>query len=195
MRRYWYLASTLPYFPFGAEAPMTVSEFDELCSRLVERHDRQVLAAVPLIMEGKDAPAASASPLLREYFEWERGTRNALVLLRARSLQRDPEPWIRPGVISGDAHRAASAIHSAPDPLQAAMLFERERWIAIERLASLSAFDLDTLIAYKMKLMLAERLGRLSAERGREGFALYYQDIISAASGRAGTVLQSGAAT
>jgi hypothetical protein len=195
MKRYWYFASTLPSFPFGAPPPFSAQEFDALCERLVDKSDRELIQAAGAAVRGEYTGTIEKSPFLKAFFEWERGTRNALAMLRAREFKWDPEPWIRPGNTNTDALQAAQAIHSASDPLQAELTFERERWIAVERLSALSAFELDYILAYKIKLLIATRCISFQRDRGAEGFRIFYQDIVDAAADVASSALDTGVAT
>ncbi|SLM19771.1 conserved hypothetical protein [uncultured spirochete] len=195
MKRYWYFASTLTSFPFGAPPPISVEEFDVLCSRLVEKDEMEFIRHVEEVRTGEYSDCIEKSSFLKAYFEWERGVRNALVMLRARANKWDAEQWTRPGSISADALQAAQTVYAASNPLQAELAFEHERWDAIERLSSLSAFELDSILAYKMKLLIATRCVSFDKERGREGFKVLYQDIMNAAAGAASSALDTGVAT
>ncbi len=194
MKRYWYFASTLVSFPFGAPPPISVEEFDLLCSRLVEKSDLELIRHVEEVRTGEYSASIEKSAFLKAYFEWERGVRNALVMLRARANKWDAEQWTRPGSIGADALQTAQAVHGAPDPLQAEVIFEHERWTVIERLSSLSSFELDSILAYKMKLLIATRSASFDKERGREGFKVLYQDIVSAAAEATSSALDTGVA-
>jgi hypothetical protein len=132
---------------------------------------------------------------LKAYFEWERGVRNALVMLRAKANKWDAEQWIRPGSVGADALQSAQAVSAAPDPLQAELVFEHERWHAVESFASLSIFELDALLAYKMKLLIATRCTSFDRERGKQGFRTLYQDTVDAAAEAASSALDTGVAT
>ncbi len=195
MKRYWYFASTLPFFPFGSSPPFSAQEFDALCERFVDKRDRELIKTAEAVVRGEYKEKIEKSPFLRAFFKWERGTRNALAVLRARALKWDPEPWIRPGSTDADALQAAQAIHSASDPLQAELTFERERWNAVERLSPLSPFEIDSIIGYKIKLLIATRCISFQRERGAEGFRVFYQDIIDAAADVTNSALDTGVAT
>jgi hypothetical protein len=195
MKRYWYFASTLASFPFGAPPPLSVEEFDVLCSRFVTRRDLELVRQVEVVRRGEYVACVEYSFFLKTYFEWERGVRNALVTLRARAHKWDPAQWTRPGSVGVDALQAAQMISAAPDPLQAELAFERERWNTVEELTSLSVFELDALLAYKMKLLIATRCASFDGERGRRGFKTIYQDIVDAAAEAASSALNTGEAT
>lgn len=174
---------------------MSVEEFDILCERLVEAEDLSLLKAVELVREGDRVPGMEKSAFLAAYFEWERGIRNALVQIRARELKWPADSFMRQGIAPQLAVQAAQAVYSSPDPLQAELTFERERWNAIESLSALSAFDLDYLIAYKLKLLIATRCASFDKDKGMQGFQSYYQDILQTAPEAAGSVNDSGVAS
>jgi len=54
MKRYWYFASTLTSFPFGAPPPISVEEFDVLCSRLVEKDEMEFIRHVEEVRTGEN---------------------------------------------------------------------------------------------------------------------------------------------
>ncbi len=194
MRRYWYFASTLTSFPFGAPPPLSVEEFDVLCSRFVDQGDLALIRHVEVVRRGEYSAHIEKSSFLKAYFAWERGVRNALVMLRARASKWDAEQWTRPGSAETDALQSAQAVWTAPDPLQAELTFEHERWNTVERLTCLSIFELDSILAYKMKLLIATRCASFDRERGREGFKTLYQDIVDAAAEAASSALDTGVA-
>jgi len=195
MKRYWYFASTLASFPFGVPPPLSVEEFDVLCSRFVDKEDLELVRHVDVVRRGEYAACIERSSFLKTYFEWERGVRNALVMLRAKANKWDAEQWIRPGSVGADALQSAQAVSAAPDPLQAELVFEHERWHAVETFASLSIFELDALLAYKMKLLIATRCASFDRERGKQGFRTLYQDTVDAAAEAASSALETGVAT
>jgi len=172
-----------------------MEEFDVLCARLVEKDDLELVFHVEEVRAGEYSACIEKSSFLKAYFEWERGTRNALVMLRARANKWDAEQWTRQGSTGADALQAAQAVSATPDPLQAELVLEHERWNAIERLSSLSAFELDFVLAYKMKLLVANRCASFDREKGREGFKVLYQNIVDAAAEAASSALDTGVAT
>jgi len=192
MKRYWYFASTLPFFPFGAAAPMTVEEFDERCSRLIDKGDMALVHLVERARAGEYSAAMEASPFLRSFLRFEAGVRNALVAARAKANKWDPETWLRSGIDTVEVSQIVQAVLSAPDPLQAELALERERWNVIEQLSALSSFELDYILAYKMKLLIAIRCAAFNKERGTEEFNTLYQNILDTAADAAGSALDTG---
>ncbi|OQB94659.1 MAG: hypothetical protein BWX81_02371 [Spirochaetes bacterium ADurb.Bin110] len=194
MKHYWYFASTLTSFPFGSPPPISMQAFDELCSRMMDKSDLEILPCVEEARNGRFSAFMEKSAFLMSYFEFERGLRNALVVFRTRASKQDASQWTRPGDINPDSLKAAQAAQAASDPLQAELAIERERWNATERLSALSAFELDSILAYKMKLLIASRYASFDRNRGIQGFNILYQDIINAAVGAA-SAFDTGVAT
>ncbi len=169
MKRYWYFVSTLTSFPFGTPPPVSVEEFDVLCSRFIEKSDLGLLACAEEARKGEYSRKMKKSAFLKAYFEFERGMRNALVGLRAKAVKMDAAQWTKPGNISPEALRAAQAVQAAADPLQAELTLEHERWKTVERLTAFSFFEMDSVLAYKMKLLIATRCVSFDKDRGMEG--------------------------
>lgn len=161
---------------------MRGEEFLSLCKRHLSEADYSDVANLFSFLESAEAPAGLRSGFLSDFVAWERSFRNELARLRARQADRAEEKYIRATFRSDEAGRAASACFAAEDPYQAEILLERERWNAIERLSALSAFDIDFILAYRLKLAIAERLERLGAEAGVAGYKHLYNDILDRAS-------------
>jgi len=194
MKHYWDFASTLTSFPFGSPPPISMQAFDELCSRMMDKSDLEILLYVEEARNGRFSDSMMKSPFLMSYYEFERGLRNALVVYRTRATKQDAGQWTRPGDMNPDSLKAAQAAQSASDPLQAELALERERWNATERLSALSAFELDYILAYKMKLLIASRIASFDRNRGMQGFNVLYQDIVNAAA-EAASAFDTGVAT
>lgn len=182
MSRYWYFSATLPGLLFGAPPPMSSQEFLSLCQRNMSPGDSAEVAEAPAYLLGARAPESYRSDFLGKFVAWERTFRNELARLRARRAERNEESFVRPSPRSDEAAHVALSCFSVEDPYQAELMLERERWNAIERLSSLSAFDLDFIVAYRLKLEINARLDRLAVESGKEGYRALYGDIIGRAS-------------
>lgn len=187
MRHYWYFPATLSGLLFGAPPPISSQDFLAQCERHLASPDYLEVAAAPRYLSGDEEPGALQSSFLLTFIAWERTFRNELARLRARRLERNEETFVRPSKRFDEAARAATACFAIEDPYQAELLLERERWNAIERFSALSAFDLDFIIAYGVKLAINERLARLNKEEGGKGYKHLYGDIIGGAARTAET--------
>ena len=186
MSRYWYFSATLPGLLLGAQPPMSGPEFLALCGRLMTKEDFGEVAGALEYLKGKE-PAVFRSSFLEAFVAWEKNFRNELARLRARRSGRNEEEFLRPAERADEAGRAAASCFAVEDPYQAELILEQERWAAIERLSSRSSFDLDFIVAYRLKLAINERLGSLDAKTGSAGYEHLYQDIIGGVSSTAET--------
>jgi hypothetical protein len=171
---------------FAALPPMDEQEFLETCARTMDKEDYLEIESVSAALVSADDKVHFRSEFLDRYVSWEKNFRNELSRLRARKLGRNEEAFFRPARPADDAARSAGLCFSAEDPFQAELALERERWNAIERYSSLSAFDLDFLIAYRLKLAINQRIQRLAREAGEAGYNRLYKDILGRASSSAG---------
>jgi len=162
--RYWYFSATLPGLLFGAPSPFSDKEFLSWCKRLMSGRDYDEVSRAVESFMAKEPFSAQRSKFLRNFIAWERTLRNEL-----------------------SRGRTAAACYAVEDPYQAELFLERERWNAIERMSSLSSFDVDFLIAYRLKLAINERLERLNAKSGSAGYQHLYSDILGRASRNAET--------
>ncbi|MCE1196085.1 hypothetical protein LWX53_06265 [bacterium] len=181
MNRYWFFPATLPGLVFGSKAGMSSSEFLAQCERYLSAADYRETFDAIAALEADETPTSLGSPLLAKFADWERTFRNELSRLRARRAGARENAYARPAGRNDEAGRAAAACFAIEDPYQAELALERERWSAIDRLAPLAAFDLDFIVAYRLKLAINERLALLSAETGAAGYRRLYDDILGGA--------------
>jgi hypothetical protein len=179
--RYWFFPATLPGLVFGAKGALGGAEFLEQCRRHLSGDDYKEVAGAIAVLSADEAPSAFGSPLLTKFAAWERTFRNELSRLRAKRAGAREDANLRSSARNDEAGRAAAACFAIEDPYQAELALERERWNAIERLAPLAAFDLDFIVAYRLKLAINERLALLSAEAGAAGYRRLYDDILGRA--------------
>ena len=190
--RYWYFASTLPGFLFGSPPPIDEKEFLERCKQLVDPEDYTEIESCIDLLLAPGEPLSARSAFLGQYLAWERSFRRHLAILRAQAGGKDGSRYQTGSLsVEGAAQSAASCFGSA-DPYQAELAFERERWMAAERLSTFSTFDLDFIMSYRIKLNIACRLARLEKSRGEAGYRHLYDEIIGGAPGVVET-LSSGA--
>lgn len=184
MSRYYYFGATLPTLQFGASPPMSSSEFLRRARVHLRPDDAAVLDKAGLQSEsGLKKPTGSA--FLDRYYAWERTLRNEFVLARAHRLGRSGEKWIRPAGRDDEAARdARSIIHAVAEsatPLDLETALEAVRWALVERLRGRTVFDFESIVAYRLELLIIERLAVLTAERGESRFLPIYADLLEAA--------------
>ena len=178
MNAYWYFFATLPGLRFGASPPFSSSEFLSLCRTHLSSEDYSIVESSTSSVLKSERNATSASNLVRQYISWERSLRNELSRLRARSFGKNEEEFIRNTELSGEGTRTALNVFSVDDPLQAELFLERQRWNALEQMASGSDFRLDAIVAYRIKLDILERIGKYKGEIGSANYKSLYEEIL-----------------
>lgn len=182
MTHQYYFAATLPNLQFGMEPPMTGGEFLAGAARHLPARELEILSAVSLVPGGE---AAAASPLLRRYAVWSSSLRLELARLRAERASRP----FAPGALAdlprdANALAAARAAFDASSPLDGELELEGRRWAFVDGLSPIQTFDFDGLCAWRLKLLILERLALLTTERGETGYRAVYSAILGAYKGR-----------
>jgi hypothetical protein len=182
--RYYYFAATLPTLSFGGSPPMPSAEFLR-CGRIHLRPDDFTMLEKADVRSDPGLSEPTGSDFLDHYYAWERTLRNEFVAFRAQRLGRSGERWVRPAGRDDDAVRDARAIlHAVADsatPLDVEVALEAARWALIDRLKGRTVFDFDSIAAYRLQLLILERLAALTAERGEANFIPMYADLLAAA--------------
>ncbi len=79
----------------------------------------------------------------------------------------------------GTASAAAEAF-SKDNPLDAELLLNNARWQFIEELSAGHFFDLEFLVAYRLKLQLQERRAMFEEEKGFAAYRGLYERVLEA---------------
>ena len=184
MNRYYYFGATLPTLQFGPSPPMSSAEFLHRGRIHLRPEDLAVLERARR-QSDPELPPPTGSVLLDRYYAWERTLRNEFVSARAHRQGWSGEKWIRPAGTDDDAARdARSILHAVADsatPLDVETTLETVRWALVDRLRGRTVFDFESIVAYRLQLLILERLAALTAERGEANFLPIYADLLEAA--------------
>lgn len=180
MTHQYYFAATLPSLQFGMEPPVSGAEFLARAARYLPEAELELLSAISLAPEPEEA-SSSPSPLLRHYAAWSSSLRLELARLRAERAGRAFDP----GVLAeapqeANALAAARSAFAAASPLDGELELEGRRWAFIDGLSPIQTFDFDGLCAWRLKLLILERLALLTTERGESGYRAVYSAILAA---------------
>ena len=168
-----YLVAQLPALAFTAAPPLGVDEFGGLARRFLPAADADFLDRIRLVPpadEEERREAAAGSTVLSRFYDWETELRNEWTRLRAPKLSREAAADLRPGAPDYSARAAARAALSAASPLEGEILLERGRWDRIDALKTGHLFDLETLVAYSLQLLILHRKSAFVPDRGARAF-------------------------
>ncbi len=176
-----YLVSSLPLLFFGDPPPFTVEVFRARCAGPLGPDERRVLDRVT---EGRAEEAAH--PFAQAWVRAETQLRNEAARVRAARRGVDAAPFQRSHAgYSMAIHQAVSDAFEKPDPLEREQTLDRGRWALLDELVGQDRFGLGAVLAYALKLRIAERWAGMTGEAG----AARLEELLAAAvDGGAGAV-------
>jgi len=162
---YYYLVAGLPALSFEGSSPLSFAAFSECCRERLSQADWRGLTEL-----GRGPDHRARHPFVRAWNDLEIQLRNALVRHRAARRHLDAEPYCRPHRgHEATVDKTASEAFSKPDPLQRERALDHFRWAAAEKLAGLNMFSGRAVLAYAVRLKIAERWSTMNEDEGAAG--------------------------
>lgn len=161
---YYYFAATLPALSMEAAPPFSFTVFRGLCAQHLSPKDLNILdeAVAPMTLEPKHT-------FVKVWTEQETQLRNAVARLRASRLRRDVSAHIREHVrFDTYVEKAANEAFARENPRERELALDRFRWSQIDSIAGYDPFTLKAILAYALKLKLAERWAAFDKEKGKD---------------------------
>ena len=174
MNNYEYIIASLPSLVRGAviDTDATLAFIrGQLSSRDASALDLVLRAYSP---EGPDAEfyteaLGSRSSFVRGYFKFDLGVRNTKAGYLNRALGRDPDKdTVCLGEEEFEQKARVEEILSGTDILGREHALDDLMWEQAEELTALRVFDLDVVLSFVVRLMIADRWMRLDEASGRE---------------------------
>lgn len=157
---YYYFGASLPPLALGSPPPLALDAFREQCREQLGRRDRQALDD---LLDGRPAHGRFA----RAWQASETQLRNALARVRGSRLQRDAGPYLREhDGFDVYAEKAATEAFAQPTPLERERSLDRFRWQQLDELSRNETFSAAAILAYALKLQLAQRWATMDPETG-----------------------------
>ncbi len=165
---YYYLCASLPMLKFGEPPFLDLAGLTESCRSQLSAADFAVFSRTELEPTPVELPPAS---LAARYRDWETALRNRLVRRRAQQLGLTAEKFLReePECFP-DLELVIQNLGAQENPLERERTLNLARWRQLEQLSALHDFDLDAVLAYKLKLELLTRTVRRKNTAGLAAF-------------------------
>jgi len=163
--QYYYVITSLPYISLSEKLPIRKDDFLANCKKYLKKTDFNILESVSLFDAGENE---LPSGVIRRFFRWERGIRNALVRLRSESLDIEPDMFIRDEMADHSQVLLAEEAFNADSPLMAEEILNKARWRYLDELEFEHYFDIDRLVIFFIKLQILERIFSFDDVKGRE---------------------------
>jgi hypothetical protein len=161
---YYYLVSSLPAVSLDDPPEFTVRQFTDLCRDHLSPGDMDILTRV---LDDRSEDTDRGFP--GEWRRRETELRNTLAAERASRQNRDPDACLRPET-HFDSH-TRRGVHDAlakNDPKQTEFALDRLRWSIVEDIRGFDPFSTRSVLAYGIKLKLAERWARMDREAAED---------------------------
>lgn len=159
---YWYLVASLPTLRLGEKPPMDAAAFRAACTGHLSGEET---AAVEAILENREPAVGAASNLWNSEVQ----LRDAVVRVRAKHRGTDAARFLRPhDGFSVSIEKAVTDAFTRSNPLEQEMELDRARWTLADELALTDPFGFPGVLAFAVKVRLAERWAGLDEEKGRE---------------------------
>lgn len=160
---HWYLVASLPGLRFSEKPLMTREAFLSACSDWLSRED---LAVIEAVLENRCPPDGG---LARRWWNDEVQLRDAVVRVRAKNLKTDPARFIQ--LNEGQNLSIGKAVAEAfirENPLEQESGLDRIRWALADELTLGNAFGFPAVLAFAVKLRIAERWAKMDDAAGRK---------------------------
>ena len=163
---YEYLVASLPHLALGEPPPFSSEEFRFHCQGPLRDEDLEELI---LVLDGRASEGRSA--FSRRWFSIDAQIRNAVARARATERGVDARGYLRdhPDFDSFVA-KAVSDAYGRHNPLERERALDECRWHSLGQLALEETFGLSAVLAFAVKLQIAERWSAISKGPGRERF-------------------------
>ncbi len=162
MSKHWYLVASLPYLRFGEKPPMDVAGFRAACAGHLSTEE---IAAVEAILENRQPLAGVA----QTWWAGEVQLRNAVVRVRAKNRGTEAARFVHPHEgFSVTIEKMVADAFARPNPLEQEAELDRARWALADELAITDPFGFAAVLAFAVKLRIAERWAGLDEAAGQE---------------------------
>ncbi|MGE4488774.1 MAG: hypothetical protein AB7E95_04420 [Kiritimatiellales bacterium] len=160
MKKYWYLVASLPMLHLGEKPPMDAAAFRAACAGHLSDDET---AAVNAALENREPPAGAAV----DWWNSEVQLRDASIRIRAKNRGTDPGRFLRPYTgFSASIEKAVTDAFTRQNPLEQQMELDRARWMLSDEMALNDPFGFPGVLAFAVKVRLAERWAGLGDEAG-----------------------------
>ncbi|MFH0881316.1 MAG: DUF2764 family protein [Lentisphaerota bacterium] len=162
--KHFYLVSSLPSLALGEPVPFSVEDFRFKCMGVLTVPE---LEELDLVLAGR--MSEGESPFSRQWFSIDAQMRNAVARVRATRLGIDSKNFLKdhPGY-SMQVEKSVTDAFAKATPLDRELELDHCRWVLLDDLTLQDAFGFIAVMAFAVKLQIAERWAALKDDVGRK---------------------------
>lgn len=175
MDLYYYTLASLPALSFEAPPPIREEEFLAVCRSIMQPGDCEAVSRLSLGLD----PGLTGLAVVDRWKAWLETLRGELARQRAQRLGRDAQKYAHIGGFIAQAQELARAVMSETSPALAEQTLLRAAWSFLDDLEPGHNFDLERVVLYALKLMIAALKARRNRKDGAENFSSIYTSIFS----------------
>lgn len=171
--KFYYFVASLPALKLGEPPPLGLAEFRAEAARLLPP---DAVAELEAVLAGDRG--ATRSGLADCWFDAETQLRNAVATVRAGRRGVEAGPYLRAHRgYSASLEQAVTEAFGKPHPLEREWALEAQRWNVADDLSRTTPFGLEAVLAYGLKLRMAERWAALQDDAGRAALQEAVQQV------------------
>jgi len=160
----------------GTKPPFSFEEMVDIVRNLMPEEDLKIVSSIPSILADPSNSNSRAGlslpyyadlseikqPTLKKWAEFDIALRNEFVKIRASRKKLDAAKYIkRDGYADPSISRIAITAYRNPSVLEGEKFLDTERWRFLDELSLGHYFDIDALIVYALKLLIAIKQNRI----------------------------------
>ncbi len=159
---YYYLIASLPTINMDSPPPFSFEDFRSLCKEHVSPSD---LTAIDDLLD--PLSGESGNEFVNRWRDTEIQLRNSMAKLRAATWKKDPTPYLKEHKhFDTEIDRIVSETFSTSNPAEREFSIDKFRWAKAEEFAGHDPFSARALLAYVLKLLIAQRWAAMNDETG-----------------------------
>ena len=173
MKEYWFLIASLPTVQMGEKPALSRADFRAACEGQLSEDK---LRSVDAVLENREPPAGIATGL----WNGEIQLRDAIVRMRAKNRGADASRFLQPfDGFSATIEKQVTDAFARPNPLEQEMALDHVRWSLADELALTGPFGLPGVLAFAVKVRIAERWAELEEEVGKNNVESLIEDVLT----------------
>jgi len=171
---HWYLVASLPYLRFGEKPSLNRDAFLAACAGWLAEAD---LAVIQAALDNRDPTDGGVAQC---WWNSEVQLRDAVVRVRAKNRGTDPARFIHPhDGFSASIEKMVTDAFTRANPLEQEAELDRARWTLAEELALSEPFGFSGVLAFAVKLRIAERWAGLDDAAGQAKVEEMIEEILT----------------
>lgn len=171
--KYPYVVASQPVLILGERPPFSAQEFVFKCKGALSEEDLACLRAL-LAGGGEDLDV----PFCRTWHRSERHLRLAVAQVRAGRLGLDMNKYAEKyRTLDPEVQRVVVDAFAKTNPLERERVIDEHRWRLLDELANTEPYGLAAVLAFAIRLQIADRWADFETERGGRAFEAHAKGV------------------